>query len=147
MDTRPRRPDQGDDLGRGFESEFCYRAWKHGYRVGLTNIPAKLLKGYGDESYIFPGGTLLWGRNDRERNEIENKRRIKELYDADLDMIQRSAGRPQTPRFASARPGPAICRFPLKRPVWGRGPIQFLRFAWLATYHGPAFSSSTAGHP
>lgn len=72
-----------------FESEFCYRAWQYGYEVGLTDMPAKLRKGYGGDGYIFPGGTLLWGRSEREHNEIQNKKRIVELYDADLPSIQR----------------------------------------------------------
>lgn len=70
-----------------FESEFCYRAWKHGYEVALTDIPVK--EGNSGQAYIFPGGTVLWGKEDRERNERQNKKRIVELYDKDLPSIQK----------------------------------------------------------
>jgi hypothetical protein len=65
--------------GITFESEFCYRAWKHGYQVALTDMPVKIMS---------PGGTLLWGYADRQRNEIQNKRRIVELHNEDLPAIQ-----------------------------------------------------------
>lgn len=70
-----------------FESEFCYRAWKHGYQVALTDIPVKITKV--EQGYIFPGGTLLWGEDDRDRNEYQNKRRIVELHDDDLPALQK----------------------------------------------------------
>jgi hypothetical protein len=57
-----------------FESESCYRAWRHGYEVALTNIPVK--EGNRGQAYIFPGGTLMWGRVDRDHNESQNKKRI-----------------------------------------------------------------------
>lgn len=65
--------------GITFESEFCYRAWKHGYQVALTDMPVKTM---------CPGGTMLWGYRDRQRSEIRNKRRIVELHDRDLPAIQ-----------------------------------------------------------
>lgn len=72
--------------GITFESEFCYRAWTHGSQVALTDIPVK--RQTGAESYIFPGGTIMWGNEARERNERANKQLIEELYDKDLPEIQ-----------------------------------------------------------
>jgi glycosyltransferase involved in cell wall biosynthesis len=69
-----------------FESEFCYRAWKRGYEVALTDIPVK--EGNNGQAYIFPGGTVMWGKEDRERNEYQNKKRIVELYENELPGIQ-----------------------------------------------------------
>ena len=69
-----------------FESEFCYRAWKHGFHVGLMDLPIKIQQAA--EGYAFPGGTFLWARPEREHNERANKRRIAALYDPDLPAIQ-----------------------------------------------------------
>lgn len=72
--------------GITFESEFCYRAWTRGYQVALTDIPAK--RQTGAQSYIFPGGTIMWGNEARERNERANKQLIEDLYDDHLAAIQ-----------------------------------------------------------
>lgn len=72
--------------GITFEAEFCYRAWRQGYQVALTDIPVKLEAG--EESYILPGGTSLWGNDARVRNERVNKQRIEELYGRDLPLIR-----------------------------------------------------------
>jgi hypothetical protein len=72
--------------GITFEAEFCYRAWRHGYEVALTNIPVKLATGR--ESYILPGGTSLWGLEARERNERANKDLLERLYGEHLPAIQ-----------------------------------------------------------
>jgi hypothetical protein len=74
------------ERGITFEAEFCYRAWQHGYRVALTDIPVKLETG--KQSYIFPGGTSLWGNDERVRNELANKRLIEELYEDSLAAIR-----------------------------------------------------------
>jgi glycosyltransferase involved in cell wall biosynthesis len=74
--------------GITFEAEFCYRAWRHGHQVGLTDIPVKLTTGH--QSYILPGGTSLWGMNARVRNEEANKRRLEQLYGEHLPVIQRA---------------------------------------------------------
>jgi glycosyltransferase involved in cell wall biosynthesis len=72
--------------GITFEAEFCYRAWCEGYQVALTDIPVKLQGG--EQSYILPGGTSLWGNDARIRNERTNKQRIEELYGGDLELIR-----------------------------------------------------------
>jgi glycosyltransferase involved in cell wall biosynthesis len=72
--------------GITFEAEFCYRTWREGYQVALTNIPVKLRAG--EQSYILPGGTSLWGNDTRIRNERANKQRIAELYGRDLSLIR-----------------------------------------------------------
>lgn len=74
--------------GITFESEYCYRVWRHGYQVGLTDVPAKIERE--ERGYIFPGGTVLWGYEERTHNERKNKTRIAQLYDADLPAIQES---------------------------------------------------------
>ncbi len=68
-----------------FESELCYRAWQRGYQVGLTDLPVKAPL---DGDYILPGGTLLWGREERDRNERVNKRRLSQLYGKQLHTVQ-----------------------------------------------------------
>jgi hypothetical protein len=91
--------------GITFESEFCYRVWRHGHQVALTHIPVKVETG--GEGYVFPGGTTLWGNEERVRNEQTNKRLIQELYEADIFRIRRAvqqanagllAAQPQTER-------------------------------------------------
>ncbi len=72
--------------GITFEAEFCYRAWREGYQVALTDIPVKLETGA--QGYIFPGGTSLWGNEARERNERANKALIEELYEPSLPAIR-----------------------------------------------------------
>jgi glycosyltransferase involved in cell wall biosynthesis len=72
--------------GITFEAELCYRAWRRGYEVALTNIPVKMERGKCE--YVFPGGTSLWGNAERLENEAVNKRRIVELYDRHLPSIQ-----------------------------------------------------------
>jgi len=72
--------------GITFEAEYCYRAWRAGYEVALTDVPVKLETG--EQGYIFPGGTTLWGNEARVRNEIANKERIEELYGDDMPSIQ-----------------------------------------------------------
>jgi hypothetical protein len=87
--------------GITFEAEFCYRAWRHGNEVALTDIPAKLATG--QETYILPGGTSLWGMEARRRNEQTNKQLIEQLYGEHLPAIQeavQSANRRLTRRTA-----------------------------------------------
>lgn len=72
--------------GITFESEFCYRAWTRGYQVALTDLPVKMETG--DTSYIMPGGTSLWGLDERNRNEIANKQRIEDMYVGQFAAIQ-----------------------------------------------------------
>jgi hypothetical protein len=68
-----------------FESELCYRAWLRGYQVALTDLPVKApVAG----SYILPGGTMLWGKEERDQNDRLNKERIAQLYGNHLPAIQ-----------------------------------------------------------
>ncbi len=90
--------------GITFESEYCYRAWRAGYEVALTDVPVKVETG--EQGYILPGGTTLWGNEARVRNEEANKQRIEELYGADLPSIQaavRAANRRLVPASIAAR--------------------------------------------
>jgi hypothetical protein len=68
-----------------FESELCYRAWRRGYQVALTELPVKAPI---DNGYLLPGGTMLWAKEERDRNDALNKQRIIELHDTHLPAIQ-----------------------------------------------------------
>lgn len=72
--------------GITFESEFCYRVWRAGHQVALTDIPVK--QNAGNAGYILPGGTTMWGNEARVRNEVANKLLIRTLYNNDLPAIQ-----------------------------------------------------------
>ena len=89
--------------GITFESEFCYRAWRHGHQVALTDVPVKLETGA--QEYIFPGGTSLWGNEERIRNEEANKRLLEDLYEHDLPAI-RTAVKAANARLARGAGGP-----------------------------------------
>lgn len=87
--------------GITFEAELCYRAWRSGYQVALTDIPVKRVSGQG--SYILPGGTSLWGNEARVRNERANKARIAQIYEKDIEAIRaavRAANRSLEPTAA-----------------------------------------------
>ena len=84
------------ETGITFDAEYCYRAWRHGYQVALTDIPVKLETGRVGGG-IFPGGTMMWGTEARERNERANKQLIKELYEDSLPAIREAV------RTANAR--------------------------------------------
>jgi glycosyltransferase involved in cell wall biosynthesis len=77
--------------GITFESEFCYRAWVRGYQVALIDVPVKLETG--EEAYILPGGTSLWGMADRVRNEVANKQRIEDLYADGFAEVQEAVNK------------------------------------------------------
>jgi hypothetical protein len=68
-----------------FESGLCYRAWQRGYQVALTALPVKAPV---DRGYLLPGGTMLWAKEERDRNDVLNKRRIIALHDSHLPAIQ-----------------------------------------------------------
>jgi hypothetical protein len=68
-----------------FESELCYRAWQRGYQVALTDLPVKAPI---DGGYILPGGTMLWGKEERDRNDVLNKKKIVQLHGKHLPAIQ-----------------------------------------------------------
>lgn len=86
--------------GITFEAELCHRAWRHSYEVALTDIPVKQVTGR--ESYILPGGTTLWGLEERERNERANKQRLEDLYGEHLATIQEAVSQANTRLAAGA---------------------------------------------
>ncbi len=55
-----------------FDSEYCYRAWMGGYKVGLVDIPCK-------SANLF-GGTHTWGLEGRKKQIVENRTRLREKY-------------------------------------------------------------------
>lgn len=62
--------------GIGFDSEFCLRAWREGYQVGYRFTP---LKGP-PQSYSLNGGTMLFARNERFRNQWRNHELLYRQY-------------------------------------------------------------------
>jgi Glycosyl transferase family 2 len=68
-----------------FESELCYRAWQRGYQVALSPLPVKAPV---DDGYLLPGGTMLWAKEERDRNDKLNKKRIIALHNLYLPAIQ-----------------------------------------------------------
>ena len=74
-----------------FESELCLRAWINGFRVGYRFVPFKGPAGH----YSMDGGTMLFSRDDRERNRLANSERIFHTYEpssARIDALVRAAG-------------------------------------------------------
>lgn len=61
-----------------FESEFCLRAWTHGFRVGYSFVPFKGPPGH----YAMDGGTMIFAPDIRERNRVQNSERIYRMYQA-----------------------------------------------------------------
>lgn len=108
--------------GITFEAEFCYRAWRHGHQVALTDVPVKLTTG--EDTYILPGGTSLWGMEARRRNERANKQLLEQLYSEHLAAIQdavRSANRSLTRRTASGASAGHEERFEVDKSFSRRG--------------------------
>jgi hypothetical protein len=71
--------------GITFEADLCYRAWLAGWWVAVTDFPVKQHGATPDE--IVPGGTGLWGREARERNERANEHRLEGRYGSRLPEI------------------------------------------------------------
>lgn len=53
--------------------------------MALTELPVKAPI---DNGYLLPGGTMLWAKEERDRNDALNKQRIIELHDTHLPAIQ-----------------------------------------------------------
>ncbi len=62
--------------GIGFDSELCLRAWVRGYQVGYKFAP---FKGPAKQ-YSLDGGTMLFSKEIRFRNQWRNHSRIHEMY-------------------------------------------------------------------
>jgi glycosyltransferase involved in cell wall biosynthesis len=71
--------------GIGFDSELCLRAWISGYEVGYRFIPFKGPPMH----YSLDGGTMLFGKEVRFRNQWRNHRLIAEMYRHKLPEIAR----------------------------------------------------------
>ena len=68
-----------------FDSEFCYRAWLKGFRVGLVDIPV------GKNADL--GGTHLWGRPERLSQGTRNQKLLVDTYRADQPAINEMVNR------------------------------------------------------
>jgi hypothetical protein len=78
--------------GIGFDSELCLRAWVNGYQVGYKFAP---FKGPAKQ-YPLDGGTVLFSKEIRFRNQWRNHSRIHEMYSQHIRSIYarvRSANR------------------------------------------------------
>jgi hypothetical protein len=71
-----------------FDNELCLRAWTNGYKVGYRFVPFKG-KPY---QYSLDGGTMLFSREVRMRNQWKNHRRISVMYGSQADQIAESVG-------------------------------------------------------
>jgi hypothetical protein len=68
-----------------FDSELCLRAWLHGYQVGYAFVPFKGPPG----QYALDGGTMLFSRGARRRNQVRNQRTIYARYQRHAERIDR----------------------------------------------------------
>ena len=68
-----------------FDNEMCLRAWMNGYRVGYSFVPFKGPAG----RYSMDGGTVLFSREARKRNQLRNSKRIFAMYAKDIRRIDR----------------------------------------------------------
>jgi glycosyltransferase involved in cell wall biosynthesis len=59
-----------------FDNEFCLRAWINGYQVGYSFIPFKGPPGH----YPLNGGTMLFSKEARIKNQSQNSHRIFQMY-------------------------------------------------------------------
>ena len=75
-----------------FESELCLRAWVNGYQVGYQFVPFK-----GPPRHYAPdGGTMLFSKEVRSRNQQQNHRKIFQKYlryDHRISELVREANR------------------------------------------------------
>lgn len=77
-----------------FDSDFCYRAWLNGFKVGLLDIPVG--------KYDELGGTHLWGRSEREEQEKRNLKLLMDTFRGDQPAINKMVKRANDdllPRF------------------------------------------------
>jgi len=66
-----------------FDNELCLRAWTKGYKVGYIFVPFK-----GEpHHYSLDGGTMLFSRETRIRNQWKNHRRISTMYGPQASRI------------------------------------------------------------
>jgi glycosyltransferase involved in cell wall biosynthesis len=75
-----------------FESELCLRAWVNGYQVGCRFVPFK----GPPQHYSLDGGTMLFSKKVRFRNEWRNRRKIFQKYSgqaAQISELVREANR------------------------------------------------------
>jgi glycosyltransferase involved in cell wall biosynthesis len=66
-----------------FESELCLRAWVNSYQVGYRFVPFK----GPPQHYSLDGGTMLFSKEVRFRNEWRNRRKIFQKYSVQADQI------------------------------------------------------------
>jgi hypothetical protein len=66
-----------------FDSELCLRAWLNRYQVGYRFVPFK----GPPQHYSLDGGTMLFSKGVRFRNEWENHRKIFQRYSGQADQI------------------------------------------------------------
>lgn len=71
--------------GIGFDSELCLRAWLNGYSVGYDFVSFK----GPPKSYSLDGGTMLFGKDVRFRNQWRNHGLIVDLHEHALPDINR----------------------------------------------------------
>jgi glycosyltransferase involved in cell wall biosynthesis len=75
-----------------FESELCLRAWVNGYRVGYRFVPFK----GPPQHYPLDGGTMLFSKEVRSRNQQRNHQKIFQKYlryDLRISELVREANR------------------------------------------------------
>jgi glycosyltransferase involved in cell wall biosynthesis len=75
-----------------FESELCLRAWVNGYQVGYRFVPFK----GPPQHYPLDGGTMLFSKEVRSRNQQRNHRKIFQKYlrhDHRISELVREANR------------------------------------------------------
>ena len=66
-----------------FDSELCLRAWASGYQVGYRFVPFK----GPPQHYSLDGGTMLFSKEVRFRNEWRNHRKIFQKYSGQAHRI------------------------------------------------------------
>lgn len=75
-----------------FDNELCLRAWINEYKVGYQFVPFKGPPGY----YPLDGGTMLFSRGVRRRNQLRNQKKIFARYAkhaAEIDRLVDEANR------------------------------------------------------
>lgn len=66
-----------------FDNELCLRAWVNGYQVGYRFVPFK----GPPERYSLDGGTMLFSKEVRFRNQWRNHSKISEMYKEHVPRI------------------------------------------------------------
>jgi hypothetical protein len=73
------------ETGICFDSELCLRAWVNGYQVGYQFVPFKGPPGH----YPLDGGTMLFSREVRLRNQRRNHLKIFQKYSGQAHQISK----------------------------------------------------------